>query len=223
MDAQSDVWALGATLFFLLSGQPVHVAKHPTAMLLASASARPRSLADAAPELPRSIIDVVDRAVAYRKADRWSDVAAMRSAWQEAHPAWLPTLPPPSFVPDPMFVDPGLLLDEAGRRRDASRTLASPETPMAITLFDPRELVLEIETSLPRSSLGPTMASRAPAGAPPPPRRWRGTLALAATAMLTAGLVAAAVVLSAEDEPSAARSADPPAPAMDLPVAAPTR
>ncbi|MCW5834856.1 MAG: serine/threonine protein kinase [Labilithrix sp.] len=221
MDAQSDVWALGATLFFLLSGQPVHVARHPTAMLLASASTRPRSLADAAPELPRPVIDVIDRAVAYRKADRWPDIHAMRSAWQEAHPAWLPTLPPPSFVPDPTFVDPNLLVDEATRRLGPPRSSPSVETPMAIALFDPRELALEVEASVPRTSLGPATTSRAPVVAPA--RRWRSTVALAATAVLTVGLVAAAVALSADEEPSAARSASPPASAMDLPAATPAR
>ena len=52
IDAQSDVWSLGATLFQVLSGQSVHNAAHVEAMMLASASSRPRSLGDAAPELP---------------------------------------------------------------------------------------------------------------------------------------------------------------------------
>ncbi|MBX3224491.1 MAG: protein kinase [Labilithrix sp.] len=228
MDAQSDVWALGATLFFLLSGQPVHVAKHPTAMLLASASTRPRSLADAAPELPRPIVDVIDRAVAYRKVDRWADVGAMRSAWHEAHPAWLPTLPPPSFLPDPTFLDSNALVDDAagvdGGRGPATRVRIdrpmgpSVETPMAVELFDPRVLALEVEIPLAPSSLGPTMASRRPAHAPGVSRRWPKTLALAASAVFTAAIVTAAVVLSAE-EPRAARSAAPPPSAMELPPA----
>src|SRR5262249_15323899 len=59
VDAQSDVWSLGATLFFVLSGQSVHVGQHLDAMLLASAKEKPRSLADAAPELPGPIVAVV--------------------------------------------------------------------------------------------------------------------------------------------------------------------
>ena len=43
MDAQSDVWALGATLFHILSGQPVHAAKNMSAMVLATASNRAAS------------------------------------------------------------------------------------------------------------------------------------------------------------------------------------
>ncbi|MDF2692775.1 MAG: putative serine/threonine protein kinase [Labilithrix sp.] len=214
MDAQSDVWALGATLFFLLSGQPVHIARHATAMLLASASTRPRSLADAAPELPRPIVDVIDRALAYRKIDRWADMSAMRSAWHEAHPAWLPTLPPPTFATDPAFIDPIALVDAPPSRLQL-------ETPLAVTLFDPRDLVLDVE-SAPSPVFGPD-APRASATPARPRRRWGTTVALAATALLTVGVVTAAVVLAADDRPSAARSATPPPAPMELPSARPPR
>jgi serine/threonine-protein kinase len=99
-------------------------------MMLASASTRSRSLAEAAPELSSKIVAVIDHALAYRKADRWPDVATMRKAWQEAHPDWLPTLPPPRFDADPSFLDTALL---------------EPDTGMTVrsSLFDPRELVQE--------------------------------------------------------------------------------
>jgi serine/threonine-protein kinase len=131
IDAQSDVWSLGATLFQALSGQSVHVAKHMDAMMLASASTKPRSLADAAPELPSKVVAVIDRALAYRKADRWPDVASMRVAWQEAHPHWLPTLPPPTFTADPSFLDPSLLVPDPPTR--------------AASMFDPRELLDSVQ------------------------------------------------------------------------------
>jgi serine/threonine-protein kinase len=128
IDAQSDIWSLGATLFQILSGQSVHIAQHMNGMMLASASTRPRSLADAAPELSTKVAAVVDRALAFRKADRWPDVATMRDAWQEAHPRWLPPLPPPKFDADPSFLDPSLLV---------------PDGPPPGSLFDPRELANE--------------------------------------------------------------------------------
>jgi serine/threonine protein kinase len=126
VDAQSDVWSLGATLFQALSGQSVHVAKEMDAMMLASASTRPRSLADAAPELPSKVVAVIDRALSFRKADRWPDVAAMRDAWHEAHPHWLDALPAPTFTADPEYLDPELLVSE-------------PESSQP--MFDPRELL----------------------------------------------------------------------------------
>jgi eukaryotic-like serine/threonine-protein kinase len=116
VDARSDVWSLGATLFFCLSGQSVHIGKHLDAMLLASAQVKPRSLADAAPELPSQVVAVVDRALLYPKIERWPDVDAMRAAWKAAHPHWLPSLPPPKFVADPAFLDEADLLDDEPHR-----------------------------------------------------------------------------------------------------------
>ena len=127
IDARSDIWSLGATLFFVLSGQSVHIGEHMDAMMLASANVKPRSLAEAAPELPSPVIAVVDRALAYQKAERWPDVATMRAAWHDAHPHWLDTLPPPKFQADADFLDASLLVDE-------------PETKPK-DLFDPRKLL----------------------------------------------------------------------------------
>ena len=126
VDARSDVWSLGATLFFCLSGQSVHIGKHLDAMLLASAQVKPRSLADAAPELPSQVAAVVDRALLYPKAERWPDVDAMRVAWQAAHPHWLPPLPPPKFAADPAFFDESDLLEDQDERAGEG------------ALFDPR-------------------------------------------------------------------------------------
>lgn len=154
VDAQSDVWSLGATLFYALSGQPAHVAKQVDAMLLATKSARPRSLAEAAPELPSKIVAVVDRALAYFKAERWPDIASMRVAWQEAHPRWLAPLPPPRFSADPAFIDTSELAEIAPARPGS--------------MFDPRELLVD-------SSVGGTRANvpAKPAALPSARRAWR--------------------------------------------------
>ena len=130
VDAQSDVWALGATLFHVLSGQSVHNAQHMAAMVIATRSTRPRSLADAAPELTSKVVAVVDRALSFLKAERWPDMVAMRAAWQEAHPHWLKTLPPPRFTADPTYLDASLLEPESTGGKKRSRSL-----------FDPRELL----------------------------------------------------------------------------------
>ena len=129
VDARSDVWSLGATLFFCLSAQPVHLGKHLDAMLLASAQVKPRSLADAAPELPSQVVAVVDRALLYPKAERWPDVDAMRTAWQAAHPRWLPALPPPRFAADPAFLDESDLLDDE-EERGSEGALFDPRTDL---------------------------------------------------------------------------------------------
>lgn len=149
VDAQSDVWSLGATLFTALSGQPVHVGENIDAMMLATANTRPRSLVDVAPELPSKVAAVVDKAISYHKADRWSDVRAMREAWQGAHPKWLPTLPPPSFAADPDFLDAGLVeLD--------------PSKSQKMALFDPRDLLQD--SAKPQAHPGPVPGAGATSG-----------------------------------------------------------
>jgi len=80
VDAQSDLWAVGATLFVVLSGESVHTGGDAKAKLIATARTAARPLREAAPELPRSVTTVVDRALAFHKSERWPDAMAMREA-----------------------------------------------------------------------------------------------------------------------------------------------
>src|SRR5437763_1421267 len=52
MDATSDVWALGATLFWLASGRVVHEAETPNEQLVAAATLPAAALSRVAPEIP---------------------------------------------------------------------------------------------------------------------------------------------------------------------------
>jgi serine/threonine protein kinase/predicted Zn-dependent protease len=84
IDAQTDVWAAGATLFAMLSGQPVHAGEVTAQVVVAAATTPARSLACVAPSAPVPIAEVVDRALAFDKAQRWADAGAMRDALVEA-------------------------------------------------------------------------------------------------------------------------------------------
>jgi len=182
VDAQSDVWSLGATLFYALSGQPAHVAKQVDAMLLATKSARPRSLAEVAPELPSKVVAVVDRALAYFKAERWPDIATMRAAWQEAHPRWLAPLPPPKFAADPSFMDASELAEIA------------PSRPGS--MFDPRELLdSSIDGASATSAKRPSPAK--PTALPARRRVWPPHPFVLAIALAVLAAVTLAVVLVA--------------------------
>ncbi len=78
---QSDLWAVGASLFTLLSGRVVHDDAQTAQELMAAVFSRPApSLATVAPALPAEVVAVVDRALALRMADRWEDARAMRDA-----------------------------------------------------------------------------------------------------------------------------------------------
>jgi len=81
--AQTDIWAAGATLFTLISGEPVHAGESAAEMLVAAANFSPRSLASVTNGLNPRLVKVVDRAVAFAKTDRWPDARTMQLALRE--------------------------------------------------------------------------------------------------------------------------------------------
>ncbi len=84
VDAQSDLWAVGAVAFTLLSGAHVHEPKTGQDIMALTAE-RPRSVASVAPETPRPIVEVVDKALELDKGSRWHDAVAMKAALAGAY------------------------------------------------------------------------------------------------------------------------------------------
>jgi len=87
VDAQSDLWACGAMMFFLLSGRGVHEGGTVDEELL-NATQRPApSLVSVAPDVGRAVAQVVDRALEFSKELRWPSAGAMKEAVQDAYQA----------------------------------------------------------------------------------------------------------------------------------------
>ena len=76
----TDIWAVGATMFRLLSGRLVHDRTTPNESMIASATREPPSLATLSAELPASVVELVDRALKLDPADRWQSASEMREA-----------------------------------------------------------------------------------------------------------------------------------------------
>src|SRR5882724_9707881 len=72
LDGRSDLWSLGATMYLLLSGSPVREPGSMTEQLLGAMTRPVPSLGEIA-SLPRSVIAVVDRALAFHREDRFPD------------------------------------------------------------------------------------------------------------------------------------------------------
>jgi serine/threonine-protein kinase len=85
IDGRTDVWGVGATLFTLLSGEPVHPGGNVAMLVMQSGTSPARSLASVAQGTPKGVVVVIDRALAFDKADRWKSAEAMRNAIREAY------------------------------------------------------------------------------------------------------------------------------------------
>ena len=80
VDALSDLWAVGATAFTLLTGRFVHEGQTAEEMLVRSATQPAPELRTVATDVPPILARVIDRALAFPKADRWPNARAMREA-----------------------------------------------------------------------------------------------------------------------------------------------
>lgn len=100
VDGRTDLWAAGATLFTLLTGRLVHEATNLNQLLLAAMTHSAPALRSVAPDVPKPVAAIVDRALAFERKARWEDARAMQRAVREARRA----LPP---------VDLAALLDAA--------------------------------------------------------------------------------------------------------------
>ena len=85
IDSQTDLWAVAATLFLLLSGHFVHEGENASQLLVAAATKPARALASVAPEVPAAVAQVIDRGLAFDKKERWTKASAMRDALRAAH------------------------------------------------------------------------------------------------------------------------------------------
>jgi serine/threonine-protein kinase len=78
VDARSDLWSLGAVMFALLTGSPVHAAKTPSEQMIYAATQGARAIESIAPWVPAALASVVNRALAFEKGKRWATAGEMR-------------------------------------------------------------------------------------------------------------------------------------------------
>ncbi|RYE87729.1 MAG: serine/threonine protein kinase, partial [Myxococcales bacterium] len=80
VDARADVYAIGAMMYRLLTGQPPFEGPSPMAVFAKHLTESPRPLSERAPDLgiPRSIDALVLRAMAKNRDDRFASVEAMQ-------------------------------------------------------------------------------------------------------------------------------------------------
>jgi len=99
VDARSDLWAVGATIFRSLSGRFVHLGETSNERFVAAMTQQARSLRAVLPDAPASLVRLVDTALAFQRDDRWPDARAMQSALRDCYPDILPEQPEPDVSP----------------------------------------------------------------------------------------------------------------------------
>jgi serine/threonine-protein kinase len=85
IEARTDVWSVGATMFRTLAGRFVHEGGTVQERILAAMSQRAPSIAHVLPSLPAPVSFVVDRALAFQISDRWRSARDMQSALRRAY------------------------------------------------------------------------------------------------------------------------------------------
>ena len=161
VDGLTDVWAVGATMFALASGGPVHEASTPQEQMVFSATRSARSLAAVVPEAPAAATTIVDRALSFHRSERWPSAAAMRDAVRDAYRAECGEDPSPAalvFMASPEKMP----VSERSPPAAAPSPMAStvPETPVSL---EPRQLADPLGRRSPTSLAATASHARAPA------------------------------------------------------------
>jgi serine/threonine-protein kinase len=84
IDWRSDIYGVGAMLFYALSGRYVHETENQLDMLMATMKNPAPSLASVMPDVPASIVTLVDRALMFDPNRRWQSAEEMAAAAQSA-------------------------------------------------------------------------------------------------------------------------------------------
>ena len=80
LDGRSDVFAVGATLYAVLSGKRLHYKKSDNEAFILAATQPAPSLARSTPDLPTEVLALVDKALQWDRRNRFADAGAMRDA-----------------------------------------------------------------------------------------------------------------------------------------------
>jgi serine/threonine-protein kinase len=168
IDARTDLWAVGATMFTLASGRYVHEAGTLNEMLAAAITRPAPSFTTVRPGASSAFVAVVDRALAVDPAARYQDARAMADA---VRGAFAGTAEEPSSPGPPLAFSPTLVSGQSaptphrppspGRRRAVLVALAALSLGAALA-------AVGVGASRARPAPAAPATAEAPAAAEPP-------------------------------------------------------
>jgi serine/threonine-protein kinase len=130
---QTDVWATGAVLFTLASGQYVHEGESAQSIVIQAATTAARSLVSVMPRAPREFVHLVDIALSFDKASRWTNAEAMKGGIAAAAQAIFGQSPERYRLAD-------LLTDSPSAAASPPDNQVRIETPLALVPMTTAEL-----------------------------------------------------------------------------------
>lgn len=84
IDARTDLWAVGAIAFTMISGRQVHGEGTSATLMIRAATQTARPLRSAAPDTPEKVCEVIDVALAFDKNERWPSAKMMQRSLRAA-------------------------------------------------------------------------------------------------------------------------------------------
>jgi serine/threonine protein kinase len=84
VDARTDVWAAGATLYVMVTGKKLHDAGTTNESLLRAMVEAVPPVQTALPSLPGEVASILDKALAFEPSARWQDAQSMQAALRQA-------------------------------------------------------------------------------------------------------------------------------------------
>ncbi|HJQ18862.1 MAG TPA: protein kinase [Gemmatimonadaceae bacterium] len=118
VDGRSDIYSLGIVAYQMLAGEPPFRASNTPAMLMKHVAEPPPPLRQRRPEIPASLAEAVERALAKKPEDRWRSASEFRDAVLERTLAKVYPAPPPPSPAAP-----------SAPRHDDARALPRPMEP----------------------------------------------------------------------------------------------
>jgi len=170
VDAQSDLYSLGATMFSLATGEPIHPDATTVAELLVAVITRPARPVRQAGDVPDVVAAIIDRALSYDKRARYADAIEMRAAIEEAHVALTGEPIPPTPSPSVDTSIPAVSMASSIRarlattiRRGRGRTpiLAALAAPVVVVLVGAFVVSAYARTEPSKSPSAPMLVARA--------------------------------------------------------------
>ncbi len=80
IDGRTDLWALGAIMFYVLTGKLIHNAETLNKVLLSAMTQQAPPVSSIAADVPRDLGAIVDRALLFQREKRWTNAGEMQRA-----------------------------------------------------------------------------------------------------------------------------------------------